>query len=191
MSEATLVIDGITDSGTLACIARARTYKQYCQMVRDALAGRCPFCEPDPEVNKVVAQNTLWRAWQSPFPEKNTLYHFIVVPKQHHVDTQQLNAGEKLGLFDILKGLRDAYCYQSRGILIRDGDATLSAGTIQHLHVHVMVPDGKGRVESPFYKGADEEEAGIRRAVIYEKLRQGTLVDDLSPDEKELVKGRI
>jgi hypothetical protein len=34
-----------------------------------------------------------------------------------------------------------------------------------------MVPNGKGRVESPFYKGQEEEAEGAERAIAFEKLR--------------------
>ena len=81
--------------------------------------------------------------------------------------------------------------YTSRGTLMRDGDATMSAGTIQHLHIHDMVPAGTGRVESPFYKGHESETEGVLRAMVFEKIRQGFSAQALTPDEKKLVEGRL
>ncbi len=191
MSFDKLVVLGITNPSTLACLARSRTYEQYCHMVEIALQGKCPFCDIDPEVNKVIADNEYWRAWQSPYPEKNTKHHFIIVPKRHMIDTGELQPAEQMSLFRIMKFLREIYGYESCGVLIRDGDARLSAGTIEHLHIHVMVPNGTGRVESPFYKGLDEERWGVTRAIIYEKLRRGLPVDELTQEEVRQVRGRI
>ena len=87
--------------------------------------------------------------------------------------------------------LPDTFNFNFRGILIRDGDATQSAGTIEHLHIHIMVPDGTGRVESPFCKTPEEEAAGVARAIVFEKLRTGTPATELPSDEYELVKDRL
>ena len=87
--------------------------------------------------------------------------------------------------------LKKAYDIVSCGILIRDGNAILSAGTIEHLHVHMMVPDGTGRVESPFYKGAEAETESLARAIVFEKLRQGADYHELDLREQELVQGRV
>jgi ATP adenylyltransferase len=190
VSDTTLVIPGITDPGTLACIARSRTYVQYCNMVEKALKGECPFCKLGPE-NVVTLGNLDWQAWQNPFPEKHTKHHFIIAPRRHVTDTEALTITEWCGLKNMMTSLRGIFNYTSRGILIRDGDATLSAGTIQHLHVHVMVPDGTGRVESPFYKGAEEEKQGVLRAIVYEKMRRADHLTHFSEHEKELVKGRV
>lgn len=191
MSEPTLVIPGVTDPSTLACIARSRTYTQYCLMVENALAKRCPFCEIDESVNKLLINANQWRAWQSPAPEKHTKHHFIIVPWLHKTSTAELGHSDRFWLFETMNQLREMHGYTGYGILIRDGDARLSAGTIEHLHVHVMVPDGTGRVESPFYKGAEAELEGLRRAIVFEKRRQGIPMAALSDEEKVLVAGRI
>jgi diadenosine tetraphosphate (Ap4A) HIT family hydrolase len=157
-------------------------------MVRDAISRRCPFCILDPEYNKVIAESRDWHAWQSSSPEKHTLHHFIIAPKRHITDTAQLTEKEQLTLFMIMKVIRDKYSINSCGILIRDGDARLSAGTIEHLHVHLMVPDGTGRVESPFYKGTAADAKSLAQAIVFEKMRTGTKFADLDADEKALVK---
>lgn len=154
-------------------------------MVENALTKRCPFCEIDREHNKIVAENTHWYAWPCNPPEKNTRLHFIFVPKRHVQSTRELTDEEILLLFGVRRSVQYNYGYKSCGTLIRDGDARLSAGTIEHLHIHDMVPDGTGRVESPFYKGADSENEGLRRAIVFERLRH--LSAQLSTDDPELI----
>lgn len=194
-TQSTLTIPGITDPSKLACIARARKYKQYCRMVEDALAGRCPFCTIDPKYNKIVLENAYWMAWDCKPPEKYTKHHVLIVPKtidgcRHITDLGQLNQNQRFALFEILAAVKDEYGITSCGIQIRDGDATMSAGTIEHLHAHVMVPDGTGRLESPFYKGDEAEAKSLAKAIIFEKIRSGIAkLDDLPADEKALVEG--
>jgi diadenosine tetraphosphate (Ap4A) HIT family hydrolase len=207
---AELVIPGITNLNTLVCISRSRTLKQYCLMVRDALAKHCPFCgEMDSEVNKPAAENEHWRAWHSSSPEKYTRLHLIFAPKRHVIDSTELSEEEQVAFWGIYEELKQLFSLRSCGFLMRDGDATLSAGTIEHLHAHVMVPDGKGRVETPFYKGAESEAESLARAIVFEKIRAElerrkydkevvgcvyhvvSMMEGLSPEEKTLVQGRL
>ncbi|MBX4181756.1 HIT domain-containing protein, partial [Candidatus Parcubacteria bacterium] len=138
--------------------------------------------------DRVIVHDPLWQAWENPFPEQNTALHLIVSPKRHVVDSTLLTSEEWMVLREVLRKLKDLFSYTSRGVLMRDGDATLSAGTIEHLHIHIMVPNGTGRVESPFYKGAEDEEKGVRRAIVYEKVRQG---QQLTLEDTDLVKDRL
>ena len=187
-----LAVPGITNTSTLACLARARKYKQYCNAVADALAGKCPFCKPDPERNPVIAETDDWMVWNCNPPEKNTKHHFLIVSKRHVMSMSHLTRDEWLELLSLMNQIKEKNGITSNGILIRDGDATLSAGTIQHLHVHMMVPDGTGRVESPFYKGAKSEEESVARAIVFEKMRRfGATVDSLNADELKLIEGRM
>ena len=188
-----LTIPGITDSATLACIARSRKYSQYVGMVEDALAGRCTFCDFDPARNRMidVPEVNLWRVWHSNSPEKNTALHIIIAPKRHVTDMRQLLVSERDELWRIWDSLPEMFGYEFRGKLVRDGDATQSAGTIEHLHLHEMTMAGTGRVESPFCKTPEEEAAGVVRAIIYEKVRTGTPFESLSPEERALIKGRM
>ncbi len=175
LTEHPLVIPGVTSSNKLARISRARTYSQYKRMVADEITGRCPFCQIDKEHNRIIAETNHWYAWPCNPPEKHTRFHFLFVPKRHVTSTWGLLPGEIVDLFAIRFSVSTEYKYKSCGMLVRDGDATMSAGTIEHLHVHDMVPDGTGRVESPFYKGREAEKEGLQRAILFEKLRRLSL----------------
>ena len=186
-----LVVSGITDENTLACLSRARKYTQYCKAVENALAGKCPFCHVDPEYNKIILETDDWMVWACNPPEKHTKHHFLFVPRVHVTSVSDLGVPQRIDLFDLIDEVKVMCSISSCGILIRDGDARLSAGTIQHLHVHMMVPDGTGRVESPFYKGDASEAEGFARAIIFEKMRTGTPFTGLEPCEQELIKDRL
>ena len=186
-----LVVPGITDANTLVCLSRARKFKQYCKAVVNALQGICPFCKVDRGYNQVIIDTEYWLGWPSNPPEDNTRLHFLIVPKRHIISVTELMQVEWSELYYILGDLKLDNNITSCGILIRDGDATLSAGTIPHLHIHLMVPNGTGRVESPFYKGAESEAESTARSIVFEKLRQGAALETLTPDEQELVRERL
>lgn len=195
-----LVIPGIEDPVLLACIARSRKYKQFCKAVDDALAGRCPFCDLDTEHNKVIEMPEHFgdlRVWHCNPPEKNTRLHFIISPRRHVMSVVDLTHNEWSAVQDIIAYLQEHFQFSYAGLLVRDGDATKSSGTVPHLHIHVMVPDGTGRVESPFCKTPEEEEAGVRRAIVFEKLRTSeaesleAATKTLSEEEYALVKDRF
>jgi diadenosine tetraphosphate (Ap4A) HIT family hydrolase len=188
-----LTIPGITDPATLACIARSRKYKQYKKSVEDALAHRCPFCELDTSYNKVIPgiPSGVLTAWHCNPPEKHTRCHFIISPIRHVTDTLLFSEEEWSDVRRVTSFLSLKFAFGFRGILIRDGDATLSAGTVQHSHIHLMVPDGTGRVESPFCKTPEEEMEGVARAIIFEKIRQGWPPEQLSRYELTLIEGRL
>lgn len=82
------------------------------------------------------------------------------------------------------------YGITAAGIFTRDGDATQLAGTVEHAHWHVMVPNGQGRVETPIAKGDADEEAGRQRAVIWECPFQGALTPaGFTEDERRIMDG--
>lgn len=186
-----LQIEGLSPE-QCAILARARTYKQYVRAVGDAIAGKCVFCQIDRDYNQVLIENEHWLVWPCRPPEKHTRMHFLIVSRHHVTSMNELDdATEGLALIRTLRQVREMHHITSSGLLCRDGDATLSAGTIPHLHFHVMVPDGTGRVETPFYKGAESEVEGHLRAIVYEKLRLGAKVEDLDPEERQRVVDRL
>jgi diadenosine tetraphosphate (Ap4A) HIT family hydrolase len=132
-----------------------------------------------------------WRVQYCNPPEKHTRLHFLLIPLRHIKDSRELTSEEQLEYWTALNALPQMFSFDYRGILNRDGDATQSSGTIQHFHVHIMVPDGTGRVESPFCKTPEDEAAGVARAVIFEKLRTGNTFEQLPLEEQELVKDRL
>jgi len=193
-------VPGINDPETLVHIARSRRYSQHCKMVENALAGKCPFCQIDQEHNQVILETQFWTAVHCNPPEDHTRFHVLFIPKRHITNSEALNEDEWIELRSIREQVRQRLDYQSRGLFIRDGDARRSAGTIAHLHIHEIVPDGTGRVELTLYKGDEDEIRGLQRAIVYEKLRQAGIRPDessvlarnvLSPEEHELVADRL
>ncbi len=180
-----LVGEGLSP-GQSALLARARNFSRYKQMRADLIKGKCTFCEIDPEVNKVVVENDHWVAWEVPrnFAEKNTALHALIVPRKHAAQLYEL-PDEALaeGFNDIRKKVEAHFKIFEYGLLLRNGPLKL-AGTVEHLHWHVMTPSGEGRLETPLAKSAAEEREGELRAILYERMLQGENLESFTPDEQ-------
>jgi len=157
-------------------------------MVKQALAGRCIFCDPADE--KILFTGFFWRAWQNRFAEEHTRHHFMIVPIRHVVTIDELTTLEWRALQELFRRLKKEFGYTAAGVLVRDNAPEL-AGTIEHLHFHVMVPDGTGRVETPFCKGSEKDGESLRRAIVFESLRRGVPFEDLPAVEQALVADRL
>lgn len=187
---ASLIVPSIDDPGKLRCLARARTYNQYCSMVENAIRGICPFCQVNRERNKVVFEDEQFWVWHCNPPEKHTSLHLLIVPKRHVVVSAHLLDAELLRFAQLPLEMASRFQLTHYGILVRE-NAPEMAGTIEHLHKHLMVEDGTGRLETPFSKGAESEAESVARATVFEKLRQGWKPHLLTSVEWKLVFDRV
>src|SRR5438045_4096140 len=85
------------DIGTLL---NTKSYRQYCAIRSDIVAGKCTFCPPDPKKNVIIHSTECWHGWRNPFPADHTLHHFIFATKEHIADVKRLpiKAQEEIGI---------------------------------------------------------------------------------------------
>jgi hypothetical protein len=176
----------------IVTLSRARNYKQYLSMLEAYKAGKCAFCDPLlGKQNVVLREIDGWRIWENPYPEKHTALHLVMAPVRH-IGTDELPGSEgftAIGKLFAWAGDR----YPNRmgldggGFFMRFGDPMYNAGTILHLHAHIMVPDLKGEVRLPLAKEPDRDARGFARLEVFEKLRAGASEADLTPEERELM----
>ncbi len=181
-------IEGLNAHQVLT-LTRARKYKQYLAMIEAYKKGDCVFCDPLGEKNVVLHAADGWRIWENPYPEPNTSLHLVLAPARH-IDTDRLPGVEEF----IAVGKLFAWAverYSNRliggGVLMRFGSPEFNAGTISHLHAHIMVPDLNGEVRLPLAKAPDRVALGYMRLRAFEKIRTGTPMTDLTDEERELV----
>ncbi|MDP2629464.1 MAG: hypothetical protein Q8P45_02055 [Candidatus Harrisonbacteria bacterium] len=176
------------DIGTLF---NTKTYDQYVSIVSDLQQGKCPFCPPDPERNKIQFQNDTWMGWVNPFPHPGTQLHIILIPRMHLTRLEDLSPQHYLALGDIIAQLQ-GQDLPGGALVLRFGDPQRNAGSIRHLHVNIMVPRGDSEVRIPLCK--DPKKINQKRRVVeaFEKMRQaGGSRRALSEEEWELVKDRM
>lgn len=178
-----------TDIGSILFVT---TYKYYLLMVENLQKGTCPFCQINPEVNKVLYNNDSWRIWQNPVPgKKHQALHLVVAHTYHLTGLDEFKGQDGVDLIDAIKWANDNFNIPGGGIMMRFGDPLLNAGTIRHLHFNIQVPDGTGKLEITLAK--DQEKMAWHRSVItvFEKMRTGTPFEKLDLKEQELVRDRL
>lgn len=203
-----LHIPGLEDED-VSTLLNARTFKQYRQYVQDRLNGICPFCDPlDAELNKVIRQTNDcfedgdWRIWRNPFPQKHTSTHLIIAPVRHVVRANQMTFNDWQNMTSLIDYAISAIGMglPGGGVLMRFGDPALNAGSIRHLHVNIIVPDGTGEVRLPLAKDPKDVEAKRKVIAVFEKIRVNmhnwneplsNVLAILSEEELELVKDRL
>lgn len=171
-------------------LSRARNFSQYLSMRQAYLDGKCLFCDPLGPKNVVIHEVDGWRMWVNPFPEKHTSLH-LVMASVRHIPTEELPGVEDIAAMGkLFAWAREHFGHEKLkggGLFSRFGDPMLNAGTILHLHGHIMVPDLSGEVRLPLAKSPDRDARGYRRIDLFEKLRRVTSLSGLTDEEIELL----
>ena len=121
-----------------------RNAEQHAEMVRLEQAGICLFCPrhlgEDP-AHRSVARTAHWTATPNRYPYRGTRHHLLLIPDEHVTDLADLSAEAREDFWAILRLVRDRYAITHYGLGVRNGDLRFTGGTIEHLHVHVVVGD--------------------------------------------------
>ena len=195
---------GLDDKTVASVINGARTYRQFLDMVDKAGNGICPFCPEhfDASKNCVIGKHgyreEVWLAWKNPYPINHSSHHFIIAPARHITHLNDMTA-EDWGNMNFL--IREIVKDLPGGcVAIRFGDPNLNAGSIRHLHVNIIVPDGTGDVQVTLAKNPQKKEEARSRVLAFEKLRLAGISAEnapqqaeeiLSPEEMKIVDGRL
>ena len=150
----------------LFCLEGCSNYPQYYKMRRDFENKSCTFCNLDRTLNTVLFEDNLVLAWLVPeqFKRKELAYHALFVPKRHVRFEIDLTIGEVLSLHFAKKYLHTNHGYRGGNTHVREGDMTLNAGTVPHLHYNTFMPNCTGEVKIPVYKNPDDRVRNQTRA---------------------------
>lgn len=111
-------------------------------------AEGCPFCEKVESGEGLVLAND----WAVAFPDAFPLTegHTLVVPRRHVARSEELEAEEWGGLFDLVKqaAVQAASLPGVKGVNVGFNSGEVAGQTVFHAHVHV-IPRRPGDVEDP------------------------------------------
>jgi diadenosine tetraphosphate (Ap4A) HIT family hydrolase len=136
----------------------------------------CQFCAIDSQVNNVLWEDTSTHCWAVPdaFMRTELEYHLIVAPKRHVRFPWELGLDEEISINEAQRFLASKFDLRGGIIATRFGDMSLNAGTVPHLHINIMVPNGTGEVRIPVFKDPCDREENQKRAAKfaeqYEKI---------------------
>ncbi len=183
--------DGLTEDQVRSLIY-CRTYAQYLAMSKVYRAGGCPFCDPiNPKTNLIIAENGCWRMWENPFPVTHTEFHLVMAPKRHVAPGDDIALEDFTDMGYLFRWAQRKYHFTGGGFVMRFGPPLQNAGTVLHLHAHIIVPDQTGAVKATLAKAPEMISAGIARMYVFEKIYKGADIEMLTEEERKLVVGRL
>ncbi|HEY4518325.1 MAG TPA: hypothetical protein VJG48_01735 [Candidatus Paceibacterota bacterium] len=165
-------------------LQHCRNLEQYCKTRAALEAGedQCPFCQP-PDPEKVFYEDRFVVGRISDFPHKHTRYSFLVYPRAHIVSRANLGSEVWLGILKSWEVACDKSPVMGGALAIRFGDPRYNAGSVEHLHANILVPDLTGRVQVTLAKEPEEAQENIERAArfasVYERTDQEGYLPEL------------
>jgi ATP adenylyltransferase len=129
-------------------LRNSRTEAQRRKMEDLEARGVCLFCPENlvsEESQEVVLSSPHWLVTPNEYPYAGTKLHLLMIPKQHASDLLDLSPDALSDFWTVLGQLRETYHLDYYGLGARNGDCSFTGGTIEHVHVHVIVGD----VEAP------------------------------------------
>lgn len=125
-------------------LANARTDEQK-DVMREILENNeCPFCEPvRPKYHKepILQQGDHWVLTNNQYPYEHTSRHLLAITRYHTEKLADLRSGAMDELQGLLVWAEEEYGVDAGVIAMRFGDKRKTGATIQHLHLHMIVPD--------------------------------------------------
>ncbi len=122
----------------------AREEDQVKIMQKIADSDHCPFCSANLRLyhkQPILHEGQYWLVTTNQWPYKHTKHHLLIIYRQHATKLADLETVAGSELFAIIKELEQKYAFEGGGLALRFGDTDFSAGTVNHLHVQLIIPD--------------------------------------------------
>ncbi|GLZ37518.1 HIT domain-containing protein [Actinokineospora sp. NBRC 105648] len=127
---------------TLYYTGNHRDPGQLEEMHRLERSGICLFC-PDNLANepeqRLLHRTSWWSVTPNRYPYAGTQNHLLLVPTIHVADLLDLPTEARNDFWTALSWVRDTFELEFYGLGARCGPCEYTGGTIEHVHVHVIV----------------------------------------------------
>ena len=114
--------------------------------------AHCPFCEENLRLyhkEPILKESKYWLVTKNQWPYKHTKHHLLLIYKKHATRLAELETEAGNELFTLIKELEKEYAFEGGGFAMRFGDTDFSAGTVNHLHVQLVIPDAMAKDFEP------------------------------------------
>jgi ATP adenylyltransferase len=124
-------------------IKAARTDAQKADMEDLERRGICIFCPQNigEDTNPLEVDTDHWMVKKNSFPYKNTSLHLLAIPKVHVKTMSAIDSRAQQDFFNVIKQCEEKFNLESYALVVRSGDMRRNGGSIEHLHVHIIVGD--------------------------------------------------
>jgi ATP adenylyltransferase len=105
-------------------------------------AGVCVFCPAALAVrDDRLRVSPHWTVVPNEFPYAGTRLHLLLIPAEHVADLVDLSDAARSDLWPMLAWAKQEYTLTFYGLGVRNGDPAYTGGTVEHLHLHLIVGD--------------------------------------------------
>jgi ATP adenylyltransferase len=122
----------------------ARVDEQRAVMQQIIEQGHCPFCLENLfsyHKKPIIKEGQFWLITENQWPYEHTRQHLLAIHKDHAEKLSQLTPEAGAELFRMLKELEQEFNFPGGGFAMRFGNTDYSAGTVNHIHAQIFVPD--------------------------------------------------
>ncbi len=135
---------GAPELGRLYNLENSRNPAQLAEMTRLQKSGECLFCfdslASDAD-HPLLWESESWVVTPNRYPYADSRLHLLLIPKKHAADIVDLEDAALQDFWEGLRWIHTHYSLSHYGLGVRCGDCRFTGGTIQHVHVHVLVGD--------------------------------------------------
>ncbi len=131
-------------------IDNARVEEQVQVMTNIMVNAECPFClENLRKYHKepILKEGKYWLLTKNQWPYQYTSLHLLAIYKSHVVDLQDIEPAAGVELLELMTWAVKKFQVPGGGWAMRFGDSDYSAGTVNHIHAQLLVPD----IQNPDY----------------------------------------
>lgn len=125
-------------------IDNAREDEQRAVMRQIIADGHCPFCSENVfkyHKRPIIKEGQYWLITENQWPYENTQQHLLAIHKHHAEVLSELTPAAGAELFQLLAELERERSFPGGGVAMRFGQTDYSAGTVNHIHAQIFVPD--------------------------------------------------
>lgn len=122
----------------------ARVDEQRAVMQEIAEQGVCPFCIEHLETyhpQPWIKNGQYWLVTKNRWPYEHTRHQLLFIYKKHAERFADLEPAAGEELFQFVRDIEQELQIPGGGLSIRFGDTQYSAGSVNHLHAQLIVPD--------------------------------------------------
>lgn len=121
--------------------AKSKGYKEVLEVIKGT--EKCPFCKENFKYHKkpILKTEKKWFITESRWPYKNTQYHFLIIPKEHKKDFNQLDFFDFKSVSKLTNWALKKYKAKGGGLTLRFGESSYTGSTVSHLHFHLIIPE--------------------------------------------------
>lgn len=174
----------LKDAAILGVLGNSRTLYQYVHMYEMFQAGKCPFCHLEELRFPPIFHVGNWAVKKCDMPYANCEHHLILVYEGAHItDWSLLNRKAKADFMEAIDKAEEMFSIEGCAVVFRRGAPRRHAGTISHIHGHIMVvqldEEGLpvGELRAYFAKTREELKYCKKMVDLFEKVRKGELAD--------------